>query len=179
MKKLKEVFRKSFGVELEEIIPFPEGLLAIDSKNCDEALLFASSIAKETKHGLYFVQADIGSFLKSCPRGYFMVGFWGYGINSYAFYYVRVDSMSKVFFRLPYGGVYMNNDQMALLVKNFLTNFLIFEKRLIGAVKSFVAVESMGVGYYTFLLRNKRKIELKESLFRDGDFDGRLGKLLW
>lgn len=71
----------------------------------------------------YLIQGDIGEFLRHAPEGYFLVGFWGHGFNSHAFYYLRVDSKSKIFFRLPYGGVYMDNKNEAEHISKFLPEF--------------------------------------------------------
>lgn len=137
MDKLMRTFEKCFGIPIPEIMLPKEMLLSWDN-----SLLFGSSIARSCKE-LYLVQACITNFIESCPEGYFLIGFWGHGVNSYAFYYLRVDFWSKIYFRLPYGGVYMDNEKNAKHIREFLINFIAFEKELVGNVKSLIAVESM------------------------------------
>jgi hypothetical protein len=144
MEKLKKTFRSSFGMRIEPLLP-KEELMAIDG-NEHEALLFGSQSA--LKEGTYLVQGDIGRFVESCPEKYFLIGFWGHGINSYAFYYVKNDPNWKIFFRLPYGGVYMDNEKCSLFIKDFMANFLSFERKYKNIITSFTAVNSMGEIYY-------------------------------
>ena len=159
MKKLNELCINSFGIELEELIPLQEDLIPF-GKNAEGAKLFGSRVAAKQP---LFLQGTINRFIQSCPEGYFLVGFWGHGINSYAFYFSQVDSWKKVFFRLPYGGAYMDNENMAKCICNFLPNYFEFEKKLHGKVKYLIAVESMDYGYYKITLPDNKIIELEES----------------
>jgi hypothetical protein len=53
------------------------------------------------------VQADIGAVMEA-PVGWFQAGFWGHGVNSYAFYYGRVTEHSRIYLRVSYGeGAYV------------------------------------------------------------------------
>lgn len=104
MKKLKDKFQKIFS------IPIPRSLLPLDKiwRVCEKleySLLLGSSIAIQRP---YILQADIKPFIDSCPKDYYLIGFWGHGVNSYAFHYSLVDEWRKIFFRLPYGGVYVS-----------------------------------------------------------------------
>ena len=98
--RLKEIFQKDIGMPFP-IIPETFGKLVPLFKPHAKCLLFGSKVAVGNP---YLVQASISEFLENAPVGYFLIGFWGHGTNSYAFYYSRVDSMSKIFFRLGYGG---------------------------------------------------------------------------
>ena len=87
MKRLKEEFEQSFGIPLSTLnLPDIE-LLPLDGEP-DESLLFGSEIASENP---YLIQSWLDDFIEHCPNGYFLVGFWGHGMNSHAFYYSRVD----------------------------------------------------------------------------------------
>ena len=66
----------------------------MDSLAIDKSLLVGSEQASKNP---MLIQGDISEFLKSAPEGYFLSGYWGHGVNSYAFYYSRVDSWSRVF----------------------------------------------------------------------------------
>jgi hypothetical protein len=143
----------------------------LDDLPIDESLLIGSPEAKKRP---YLVEGDKREFISSCPIGYFLIGFWGHGINSYAFYYSRVDDWSKIFFRLPYGGVYMDQELQAHLVRTFLSNFFFFEKRIKQNSKKFVAMDSMGVGDYTVTNNDGQTCNFRESLLRGLDFALRL-----
>ena len=47
-----------------------------------------------------------GPRLRARPVGYWFAGYWGHGINSYAFYFVDVGARSRAYFRLSFGGIY-------------------------------------------------------------------------
>ena len=84
--------------------------------------------SKEALKETYLVQGAIDEFFINAPEGYFLMGFWGHGTNSYAFYYCKVDSKSKIFFRLPYGGGYMDNDKERDPNKQIFIKILRFAK---------------------------------------------------
>lgn len=76
----------------------------------------------------YFIQGDIDEFFDSAPEGYKVTGWWGHGVNSYAFYYLRISEHEKIFFRLPYGGIYMDNDKAAEKISDFLEGYAKFRE---------------------------------------------------
>jgi hypothetical protein len=167
MKKLIETFEKYIGIPMPEIMLAQKDLVQIDG---EKALLYASLIAKEQPA---LVQGAIREFIESAPEGYFLIGFWGHGVNSYAFYYSRVDEWSKIFFRLPYGGVYMDNDEMSRLVREFLTNYFSFEQEFKSRIKHLLAIESMDKGYYKLAMKSGQIAEVRESLFYKPNFKDR------
>jgi hypothetical protein len=167
MNKLINTFKKSFGTSMPRIMLPKEEIFPLDNKNSKEAFLFGSKIARGKQ---FLIEGGIGSFIESAPKGYFLIGFWGHGVNSYAFYYSRVDSWSKIFFRLPYGGTYMDNEKMGKYVQEFLTSYFQFERRVKKRVKTLIAVESMGDGYYRIELPDGKSFELEESLFENAEF---------
>jgi hypothetical protein len=156
MVKLKETFQSSFSLSIEPFLP-EDNLVPLDGSE-QEGLLFGSLVAM--KEGAFLVQNDIGKFVCSCPEGYFLIGFWGHGLNSHAFYYVKSDANWKVFFRLPYGGVYMDNKKSALFIKDFMTNYLKFENKFKSKIASFTAVNSMGDNYYKITRTDGREYEV-------------------
>ena len=122
---------------------------------------------------MYLIQGRINSFLTSCPECYYLVGFWGHGVNSYGFYYSRMDSWRKILFRLPYGGGYMDNKLMTKHVREFLISYIEFAQSITPDIKSLIAIDSMEEGYYKFVLDNEKTIELKESFFSNPNFKDR------
>ncbi|TRZ48889.1 hypothetical protein D4S03_09075 [bacterium] len=174
MKFLKETFQRAIGMPLPKI-PMDEGeLIPLDDKS-DKCLLYGSKVAAENP---FLIQGSIGEFIKESPDGYFLIGFWGHGINSYAFYYSRVDSWSRVFLRLGYGGVYMHNELEAKYIKDFLIRYFDFENKIQSHVKELIVIESMMEGLYRVILPNGKKHEIRKSLLRKPNFEDRFGHLL-
>ena len=114
-------------------------------------------------------------FIQKAPDGYLMIGFWGYGVNSYAFYYVAADAWRKVYLRLPYGGAYMDNEEMARLIRQFLPSYLDLEKRLLGKAKSLLMVESMGGGSCSIVFEDGRSVEHHGSMLCEPSIVDQLG----
>jgi hypothetical protein len=174
MIKLKDTFQKSFGVPIEQILRLKKNLIPI-AGNVEDALLFGSKAAADNP---YLLDPHLEEFIESTPEGYFLIGFWGYGVNSYAFYYSVVDSFKKVWFRLPYGGAYSNNDEEAKYIRKFLFNFFEFQHNLYGKVEKLIAMESMGGGYYKIIKSGGNITEIRESFLRNPDFEGKFHNLI-
>jgi hypothetical protein len=171
MRRLRTFFWESFGIPLSQVVPLPSEELFCLSEN---GLLYGSATTiKKT----YLAQGDIHDFITSDALGYFLIGFWGHGINSYAIYYSRIDEWSHIFFRLPYGGVYMDEAESARQVREFLSNYFPFEQELKLKAKSLTAIDSMGHGDYSITLLDGRLVNVKESLYRYADFKGKFGHL--
>jgi hypothetical protein len=158
--KLQQAFQKVFGFS----IPIPitkKDLQPIEGK----PFLLGSPISLQKQ---FLLQGYIDEFLEFCPAGYFLIGFWGHGLMSDGFYYSRVDSWSKIFFRLPYTGAYYYTKdvkEMARCVREFLIQFIEFEKLISKKAKTLIAVESMGDGYYKIVMLNGKTYEIDRSLF--------------
>ena len=88
MKKLKSYFQESFGIPIPPIMLPNVEFVPMDDRDPDESFLFGTQISLKKQ---YLVQGAIRDFIDNCPQGYFLIGFWGHGVNSYAFYYSRVD----------------------------------------------------------------------------------------
>ncbi len=172
---------KTLKKYIEEEIGFPISLLIKEQKVVplygteDDSYMFGSEIAK--KEGVYLAQGDIDSFIENAPKGYFVFGHFGHGINSYGLYYQRVDAWSKIFFRLPFGGVYMDNKKAARDIREFLWNYFDFEKRIRNKVESLIAIDSMAEGNYLVKPKAGEPIKLKVSFLKNPDFMGRFSIL--
>jgi hypothetical protein len=172
MKRLRAFFWESFGISLSRVVALPNEELFCLAEN---GLLYGSATAKQK---IFLAQSYINDFIASDDVGYFLIGYWGHGINSYAFYYSRIDEWSHIFFRLAYGGVYMDNAEAARYVREFLSNYFAFEPVLKLKAKSLTAIDSMGDGDYSITLYDGRLVSLKESLYRNADFSGKFNDLL-
>jgi len=145
----------------------PKGieLFPLDNENPDKAFAFAS---KEALGKIYWLQSHINPFLQEAPMQYFVCGHMGHGCNTYNLYVSRADEWSKIFLRLGIGGVYMDNDRQAKLIREFLPKYFAFEEKM-RYHSHLVAVDS-GSGLYRVSLFNGKTYELRESLFRNPDF---------
>ena len=165
-----QVFESEIGM------PFPGALIPciplqpLAEFPNDELILGSPSAVNRA----YLDQGSIEDFLETAPEGYVLMGFWGHGVNSYAFYYCVADSWRRLFFRLPYGGAYMDNTELALWIRGFLSNYVEFEDTIRHSVRSLTAVDSMGYGRYKVVGQNGRIIECRESLLKRPDFIARL-----
>lgn len=164
MNELKNAFQTSFGIPIPDAWIQGKQLFPIEQGS---NLLMGSQLAVREP---YLIQGQIAKFLKTSPPGYYLIGFWGHGVNSYAFYYCRVDEKSKVFFRLPYGGVYMDNDQRAKQIREFIVAFLAFEQSAMPTVTELIAVESMGISKYKVVYADGRVVEQTDNFFTDSFF---------
>jgi len=172
MRRLRTFFRESFGISLSRVVDLPQEELFCLSEN---GLLYGSALARKNN---YLTQGDINEFITSDARGYFLMGYWGHGINSYAFYYSRIDDWSHIFFRLAYGGIYLDNDKAARDVREFLLNYFKFEPELKRKAKSLTAIDSMGSGSYSITLLDGRLVSLEESMYGRADFSGKFKDLI-
>lgn len=175
MKELKSYFHNKIGVSLPQIALPSDELIHADGMGYISEDLFGSPSAMERK---FLMQGDIDDFIASEDKSYFLLGFWGYGANSYAFYYSRIDEWSHIFFRLPYGGIYSNIEKNKTQLRKFLKNYFLFEPELKLRAKSMIAIDSMGYGDYKIELHDGSMVHLHESLNHDPDFVGRFNHLL-
>jgi len=84
-------------------------------------------------------------------------------VNSYAFYYSRTDKWSKIYFRLGYGGIYMDNKEEAKNINRFFQNYFPFEKRIKKDGFKLLAIDSMEEALY----QNYRGVEERRCISFD------------
>jgi len=109
-------FESAFGIPLA-FVPMPADLTQIFPGR----LLWGSAMSQQEP---LLTQSDLEAFLSGSRAGYFLIGFWGHGVNSHAFYYVHDDGRNRVFLRLSYGGAYTDNGEQARRVAAFLPSFV-------------------------------------------------------
>ncbi len=176
MNKLLETIEKSF-----HLIP-PRGFLSdtelvpLDGKLEDESLIFGTPDAK----GLRPDQTP--SDMQERQDGYFLVGFWGHGINSYAFQYNRKNSWSDFSLRMSYGGVYMDNEAEAKKIADFINKYFAFEQQLIeeGNIQKIhiAAFCNMDSGYYELAIEGKEPVKYEMSFLDQDTVQQRVKQLL-
>ena len=171
MQELKKAFKKAFNIPFSAL-PLPEYKLFPIG---EDELLFGSEEAVRTP---ILRVGDNDRFMIKCSPGFFMVGFWGHGVNSYAFYYSRIDQLSKIYFRLAYGGVYTNNEKAAKEIAKFLPTFFKFEAEIKGLGYHLVAVDAMWEGWYQVTTPEGKRKEYNKSLLEHPKFSEVLGSEL-
>jgi hypothetical protein len=168
--KIRDVFTETFHIPFElPGVPPEDTLVPLG----DGGLLLCSAACRDDPpldHGQVLSFAD-----RDLP-GRFMVGFWGHGVNSYAFYYARDDGRNRVCLRLPYGGVYMDNERCAREIAAFLPAFFTFERDVAAGGASLAALESMGTGLYELVNGDGSRRRHEGSLLRHPKFDLLLGR---
>lgn len=150
---------RDLGLDLRALILPPVSFHPLDERPSQESVFFGSEAAREYT---CLLQGDMDWFLTQAPVGYAQIGFWGHGVNSFAFYYARVDEWSRVFLRLPYGGVYMDNDEAARQIRRFVPAFFEFEQRIKPVTTSWLAIETVGAARYQ-RQSAERVFELRDS----------------
>lgn len=78
------------------------------------------------------------------PAEYVLAGYWGHGINSWAFYYVGRWAGHRVFFRLGYGGVYGDSARDAAYARDFLARYQEFRTRDLPRLTGSTLIHDMG-----------------------------------
>lgn len=118
--------------------PIPDDYLVMIRSDEHEQMI-ASLHAVE--HGPILTQADV-TRVPSLPRGWFQAGFWGHGVNSYAFYLSEVTDRHRTLLRLPYGGgAYSEPDEAADAVAQ-LARYRKFRALAADQVKEALLVDS-------------------------------------
>jgi tetratricopeptide (TPR) repeat protein len=145
--KFKKGFSENFGIEFPPACEPDQEREPIDPES--DGSLFVSGAVRKAK-ALVPVFPDT---FAEAPIGTWMVGYWGHGVNSNAFYYARADSWRQIFFRLFWGGAYGNPEKDATCVRETLESYLRFEEKVKGRVRQLVVVDSMGLaeGHYVTL----------------------------
>lgn len=134
--QLKVSFKKSFGLEYPPIfLPDPRNE-PLSSKTDDYHLACSAAVDDCETFPVIPVNFD------AAPRGIWLAGYWGHGVNSYAWYFVRKDARREVFLRLFYGGVYGDEKRDAANVRAFVERYVAFEEWTGG--RRFRFVNDMG-----------------------------------
>lgn len=174
MKKLRVYVEGYIGLPLSMILPLERTLYPLDGRDSDNAFLFGTHADQE----LFLTQSSIKHFLERAPIGVAIGGHFGYGANTYAVFIQKRDEYRRLFFRLPIGGIYMDNDKQAKLIREFLPAYYDFEQRVRDKVSKIIAVDSMLVGRYTLNMKDGRIVEVNETFFYNPDFNERFKEAL-
>jgi hypothetical protein len=151
-----QVFEKWMGGPPPFPIPVDyEVLEARDIALYPHEVMIGSRCAEDPAMRTLLMQAQVGS-VRSMPIGWFMAGFWGHGVNSYAVYYGRCTETYRVYLRLPYGeGVY---ESSPLETRKRAYARIARTQRLVETldVEHVELVSAMGEGYYRIACRDGR-----------------------
>ena len=171
MQRLQKAFGEAFNIPFSTL-PLSEYKLFPVEEN---ELLLGSEEAVRTP---ILRAGDVDRFMVKGSPGFFMVGFWGHGVNSHAFYYSRIDQQSKIYFRLAYGGIYTNNEKAAKDIAKFLPAFFKFEVEIGQLGYHLVAVDAMWEGWYQVTTPEGKRKEYNKSLLEHPNFSEVLGSEL-
>lgn len=136
--RLKARFVKEIGVGFPPALE-PDSTREPLSAESTDQLAFSEAVAGRLP--LPSVDAFAGA-----PLGTWMTGFWGYGLNSYAFYFARKDERREVYLRLAYGGAYGKPFGEARQVREFIDRYLDFEAWASPRARSWSVLSDMGGG---------------------------------
>ena len=124
-----KMFRERLRVD--HPLPLPSGLRAFRD--------YPDLVHSRSMTAPCLVEVDVAL---CAPPGAFMTGFYGYGMNSYAFYRVESTTRVSAFLRLPYGGAYMDDEKERANIVASLNAY----RELVEApdVKAVIVALSMG-----------------------------------
>ena len=166
---ISTAFAKAFRIPFELLdLPSEEELFQV---NGSEMLLGTLECLADPP----LTQEATLTFAAQDRPGLGMVGFWGYGANSYAFYYSCDDASNKTCLRLPYGGVYTDSERCAEMIADFIPALVAFRMKVRANGASLVAIESMGDGFYALLLADGSRRSHEGSLLLRPDFSESIG----
>ncbi|MBI4919447.1 hypothetical protein HY837_05930 [archaeon] len=97
------------------------------------------------------------------PEGYFCLGFWGHGVNSYRIYFAKANDWENIYFEISYGGVYMDNKRAAENVKESFLKLAELENAVKEKTKKLFVFYRVGATFWKIELKNGK---IKESGFR-------------
>jgi len=160
-------FEKVFG------IPVPPGLaMPLERMQpMGSDLLWGTP---ECKPWLSFILSEPGpeGLDAPIPEGTAFLGFWGHGVNSYAFYLFLRTPSRFLHLRLPYGGVYRDNEEAAATIGTYLTALGVFLESASQDSTLVVAREGMSGGTYHRHGPGTDRVEHAGSLLYGADFSG-------
>lgn len=103
------------------------------------------------------------------PKGYYWLGMWGHGINSYRFVYVTVNEWQKIFLELSYFGAYTDGKKCIENIKNILNVIKEIESNK-DKIKQIFMYVSFG-NPYCKIEKNDGKIIEKTSIVEIKEFN--------
>ncbi len=113
---------------------------------------------------LYLGAGDLERFRSSAPPDYRMLGFWGHGANSHAFYSVASAPAETIYLRLHTGGAY--TDPAACMAD--IADYLPALQSLLRTVRrrngSAVIVEAMGHAHYEITIDGETRVDRQSLL---------------
>ncbi|MCU7493332.1 MAG: hypothetical protein HF312_20845 [Ignavibacteria bacterium] len=173
MKTLRKFVKDAFDIPFS-LFPIPEEILYpldyAEGMNEEEVNKLISRPAKaKDLNEAYLVGTKSAAkkpilteggfdFLHEIKPGYFFMGYWGYGVNSYSFYYARIDRKSRVYFRLLYGGYYTDDKEDAAEIREFLLSYFKYENWLKENSKHFIAINVTEAEFYKAKLKDGKVI---------------------
>ena len=152
-------FHNIFESEFQEQFPIyltTDNLISLHSFTENEFNMFTSvdtldaidsaNNQKDTEEISFpLIEGDIDGFL-DLKVPYLMLGWWGHGFNSYAFYYQEISTNLTVWLRIPWGGVYSDPESDRVRLLDLLNSFNTFKTKYSPRSQASTLVHSVGSG---------------------------------
>jgi hypothetical protein len=186
MKRIKAQFEEFFDLPFPKQMLYDGRLIPINYSFepysewfADDASLLVSEVALQSP--LPVIMSLMDSF-HSALEGYYFVGFYDRGMNNFGFFYARVDSWRKVYFRFNYAGLYQDSDREKKKIREFLPRYFEFEQKLECNVRLLKVLEGVPGSKYTLTLPDNQTFEKefipRDALFEDPNFDEKFSDVL-
>jgi hypothetical protein len=186
VRRIKAQFEEFFGIPFPQQMLFDGDLTPLNydlkpySKwRSDEASMLVSEVALKSPPPVVMSMMD--SFY-SATEGYYFIGFFDRGMNNFGFFYARVDSWRRIYFRFNYAGLYVDSEKEKKRIREFLPRYFEFEQKLEGKVKLLKVFEGVGNSNYTIILPNdqtfEKKFILQEMLLNNPNFEDKFSDVL-
>ena len=143
-------FRRQVGIDL------PGGLLFQPMHRVPGAPMLRVSAAGAE---LYLAARDIERFRSSAPTGYRMLGFWGHGANSHAFYFVAREPSETIYLRLQTGGAYCDPAACMADIADYLPALQSVRQAVRRRDGSALIVEAMGHAHYEVTIGGETRVD--------------------
>ncbi|MBI4348104.1 MAG: hypothetical protein HY553_14700 [Elusimicrobia bacterium] len=164
---LKAAFERTFGLPFPALFQ-PDPVSEPLSEDSDRHLCFSKAAGSSGRLPVVH--------WRGVRPGTWLAGFWGYGVNSYAWYFVRRDRRRAVFLRLPYGGAYGDSEHEALAVKAFTERYVAFEQWAETHLSHWRIENCMGTCRGWVRFRDGRRVRLERAEAEDFRFPNEPGK---
>lgn len=164
---LQRRFTGAFGIPLPEALLPTHGLRRLRGRVAAGLMVGTPEAAARP----FLARSDSSDFLRHALEGHSMAGFWGQGGDSESFYYVRADQRSRIWFRLPFGGANMDNDDLAVAIRDFLTAFARFDAWLASRAVRLAAIQDAWGGYYEVIAPNEDAVVVERSFLYYPEFE--------
>ena len=169
---IADLFEKTFRFNIPDQLMPDESLFSLGDIMFGNDVVVSQTVMEPHPYTGY------GEFLEKQPRGYYAIGHWGHGLNSYRFCYRMAERNRVIWLEIPYGGVFQNEEQDARDIERYLSELVLFLEKVDRAGIDVEVIESMGVGDYRLFDSDGNGIHFEGSLIGSTDLTRRFNWML-